>query len=71
MTLYQIAFRESVSTGVVQQFSDCLFVDIRSIFLSEYGLTVYAHIEDDDVLEEWDWAFSMVCNMDQNLGDEE
>ena len=71
MTLYQIAFRSSVAIAVVKQFSRCYGVDIRSISLSDYGLTVFAQIEEESVLEEWDWAFSMVCDMDQDLGDEE
>lgn len=71
MTLYQIAFRSSVAIAVVKQFSRSFGVDIRSIFLSDYGLTVFAQIEEESVLEDWDWAFSMVCDMDQDLGDEE
>ena len=71
MTLYQIAFRNTVAIAVIKQFSRYCGVDIKSIFLSDYGLTVFAQIEEESVLEEWDWAFSMVCNMEQDLEDEE
>lgn len=73
MTVYQIAFRDSVAIAVIKQFSEYYVVDIRSIFLSDYGLTAYVDIKDDNILEEWDWAFSMVCNMNQDmyLGGEE
>lgn len=67
MTLYQIAFKDSVATGVVGQFASCGLVSIRSMFLSEYGLTILADVTDEDILEVWDWAFCMLCNMEQEV----
>lgn len=67
MTLYQVAFRPEVSTQVVIDFVDH-HADVRRIFSGEYGLTVLAEIYGKEVLDEFDWAFSMVCNMEFKEG---
>lgn len=68
MTLYKVAFRPEVSTQVVTDFLDH-YADERCIFSGKYGLTVLAEIHVQEVLDEFDWAFSMVCNMELKEGE--
>lgn len=65
MTLYQIAFKDWIAIGVIGQFTACEGVGMKSMFMSEYGLTVFVEISDENILTEFDWAFCMLCNMEQ------
>ena len=61
MTLWEVAFRESVATSVVLEFMD---KTSNYCYRGAYGLTMV--VDDNDVdLSEYDWAFSMVCSMEQ------
>lgn len=64
MTKYLIAFRSDISTRVVTELLD-YHVDYESIYPSEYGLTIVCNT-DESVIDEYDWALSMICNLDQN-----
>lgn len=67
MTLYEIAIRDHVCVGVIEELSRHWAGEVTFIYMSEYGLTICAEITDDAFFKDYDWAFSMICNMEQEV----
>lgn len=64
MTIMQIAFRENVSVSVIEDVMKAF--SINYALLTEYGVTMVIDSKVAD-LSEFDWALSMVCDMDQGV----